>query len=259
MSIDLEALALRVHRAAQAGQAIPMLTGDEPSLSIEQAYRLQRLSMAQRCAQGELIVGMKMGLTSKAKMAQMGVHEPIYGHLSDRMAIVDGGSFSMSGRCHPRVEPELAFRLSGDLKGKVSRDQAAAAVQSVHPALEIIDSRYTDFKFTLIDVVADNTSACGFVVGPGQALKDQALEQVELRLDVGGREQLVGTGEAIYGHPLDSLCELVSMLDRVGEGLVAGQWVLAGAATAAVALQAGDQVRLETSGLGGVSFQVEDS
>lgn len=257
MTLDLHSLAQTVDQAALEGQPIPMLTGAHPSLDIETAYTVQRLSMARRYGRGESLIGMKMGLTSKAKMEQMGVHEPIYGHLTGAMALSDGGSFRLGGHCHPRVEPELAFTMGSELSGVVDREEVLAAIETVHPAMEIIDSRFTDFKFTLIDVVADNTSACGFVLGPGQAVGDLDLAALELVLDVGGREQLQGSSAAIYGHPLDSLRQLCAMLERRGEGLEAGQTVLAGAATAAVFLQAGDDVQLNIPGLGRVGFRVE--
>ena len=257
MTLDLAALAETVDRAAIEGQPIPMLTGDHPDLDIETAYTVQRLSMAKRFARGETLVGMKMGLTSKAKMEQMGVHEPIYGHLTDGMELKNGAVFKLAGHCHPRVEPELAFTLGSDLSGDIDRAEALAAIEMVHPAMEIIDSRYTDFKFTLIDVVADNTSACGYVLGPGKSPEGLDLAALHLALDVGGREELQGTSEAIYGHPLDSLRQLCAMLARRGEGLSAGQTILAGAATAAVYLQAGDCVGLEIPTLGRVGFTVE--
>ncbi|MBM65628.1 MAG: 4-oxalocrotonate decarboxylase [Myxococcales bacterium] len=257
MTLDLASLAQTVDQAALEGCPIPMLTADHPSLDIETAYTVQRLSMDRRYARGESLVGMKMGLTSKAKMEQMGVHEPIYGHLTGAMTLADGAAFQLAGSCHPRVEPEIAFTLGTDISGHVDRNQALAAIATVHPAMEIIDSRFTDFKFTLIDVVADNTSACAYVLGPGQAVAGLDLAALELSLDVGGREQLKGMSSAIYGHPLDSLRQLCAMLDRRGEGLQAGQTVLAGAATAAVFLQAGDKVQLDIPGLASVGFSVE--
>ena len=257
MTLDLQLLAQTVDQAALEGQPIPMLTGEHPSLDIETAYTVQRLSMDRRYDRGETLIGMKMGLTSKAKMEQMGVHDPIYGHLTTSMTVADGGAFQLTGCCHPRVEPELAFTLAHDLSGTVDRGEALAAIARVHPAMEIIDSRFTDFKFTLIDVVADNTSACGYVLGPGRSPEGLDLAALELSLNVGGREQLTGSSSAIYGHPLDSLRQLCAMLARRGEGLKSGQTVLAGAATAAVYLEAGDHVDLSIPGLGPVQFTVE--
>jgi len=257
VTLDLPALAKIIDEAALEGRPIPMLTADHPDLDIENAYTVQRLSMARRFERGEQLLGMKMGLTSKAKMEQMGVHEPIYGHLTNAMKLLDGDRFQLQGCCHPRVEPEIAFTLGKDLSGDVDREQALAAIQTIHPAMEIIDSRYTNFKFTLIDVIADNTSACAYVLGAGSSPEGIDLGTLELALDVGKREQLRGTSGAIYGHPLDSLRQLCVMLDRRGEGLVSGQTVLAGAATAAIYLEAGDDVRLEIPGLGRVGFNVE--
>src|SRR5690606_15391788 len=147
---DLADLATRLHEAATTRCAIPRLT-DSVDLTVAQAYEVQRLLVEKRTADGEQLVGIKMGLTSQAKMAQMGVNEAIWGRLTSGMWIPDGGSMAADRFIHPRVEPEIAFRLD-----------AHGIPTAVAPALEIIDSRYAHFKFTLPDVIADNTSAAAF-------------------------------------------------------------------------------------------------
>jgi 2-oxo-3-hexenedioate decarboxylase len=161
---------------------------------------------------------------------------------------------SVTGLVHPRVEPEVAFRLKTALSGTPTTAQALAAVGSVHPAIEVIDSRYTDFKFTLIDVIADNTSACRFVLGPGRDPAGLNLGDLAMTLDVGGREKRAGSSAAILEHPAASLARLATMLSSRGEGLAAGAIVLAGAATAAVHAQAGDRVVVQVESLGSVAF-----
>ena len=131
-----------------------------------------------------------------------------------------------------------------------------AAVGTVHSAIEIIDSRYTNFKFTLIDVVADNTSACRYVVSEGIPLGELGLGDLKIEMDVGGRERREGSSQAILDHPAKSLARLSAMLDARQEGLVAGQTILAGAATAAVHVAAGDQVSVHVEGLPDVHFSV---
>lgn len=252
-------LAELVDEAARHGATIRQLTAEVDGIDVETAYDVQRLSIARRRERGERRVGMKMGLTSRAKMEQVGVHEPIYGHLTDRMAIPDGGTIGMAGRCHPRAEPEVAFVMADDLQGNVSDAEAVAAVRGVCAALEIIDSRYEDFSFTLPDVIADNTSASGFVLGSTlRPLSEVDLGNLGIILEVNGRTVETGSSAAIYDHPVRSLVELMRMLARREEGLKKGEIVLAGAATAAVHLKPGDHVRAVVEELGSAEFFVAE-
>ncbi|MBA2662729.1 MAG: fumarylacetoacetate hydrolase family protein [Bradymonadaceae bacterium] len=254
---QIQALALVVDEAAQTATSISMLTASVPELDLEGAYDVQRASMALRSARGERVIGMKMGLTSVAKMKQMGVHNPIYGHLTDAMRVNDGAAIIKSEHCHPRVEPEIAFVLARELRGPVTAQQALEAVGGVYAALEIIDSRYRDFKFTLIDVVADNASSARFVIGnTSRAVDAVELGNLGMVMEINGQVREVGSSAAILEHPARSLAELANMLAERDEYLQAGQVVLAGAATAAVAVEVGDHVRLLIDTLGTVEFTV---
>jgi 2-oxo-3-hexenedioate decarboxylase len=258
----LDELAARVDDAALNARTIPKLTRDV-ELTLPDAYRVQRASMSLRKVRGEEPCGMKMGLTSKAKMVQMGVHEPIYGHLTSAMRLDDGGVLSKAAHCHPRCEPEVAFLLAADLEGPVTPAEALRAVEGVCAALEIIDSRYEAFQFTLPDVVADNASSARFVLGSKLVRPDAlALENLGMVMELSGppesgrRVVEIGSSAAIYEHPARSLAQLANMLAPLGEKLRAGHIVLAGGATAAVALEVGDRVRLRVDGLGSCGFTV---
>ncbi|MCB0712727.1 MAG: fumarylacetoacetate hydrolase family protein [Ignavibacteriae bacterium] len=253
----LRELAFFVDTAAVRGETIEQLTAKFPDLTVDNAYTVQKMSIDQRIERGERLVGMKMGLTSKAKMEQVGVHEPIYGRLTDGMIINNGGDFSIEKGCHPRVEPEVAFIMKRDIEGKVTDAEAVAAVEGVCAALEVIDSRYRDFKFTLPDVVADNTSASGFVLGSTvRPISEVNLGNLGIVMEVNGKAEQIGNSSAIYEHPLRSLVQLLHMLARRGEGLKAGQVVLAGGATAAVPLKQGDHVRVLVDELESAEFRV---
>lgn len=252
----IDRLAARLDEAVERATAIPMLTA-EHELSLDDAYRVQRAGIALRKVRGEVLVGMKMGLTSRAKMEQMGVHAPIYGHLTSAMRCDDGGAFEKQAHCHPRVEPEVAFLLARDLEGPVSPAEAMLAVDGVCAALEVIDSRYQDFKFTLPDVVADNASSARFVLGNTlRRASELDLGNLGMVMEINGQVSQIGSSAAIYEHPARSLATLANLLAEVGEKLKAGQIVLAGGATAAVALSVGDRVRLRVDGLGSASFEV---
>jgi 2-oxo-3-hexenedioate decarboxylase len=253
----LKELAFQIDTAAARGETIDQLTKRYSDLTVDDAYRVQELSVERRVERGERLVGMKMGLTSKAKMEQVGVHEPIFGRLTDAMMIPDGGTVSSAGRCHPRVEPEVAFIIGKDVKGPVSDAELLSAVNGVCGALEVIDSRYRDFRFTLPDVVADNTSASGFVLGTTVKPIDEVnLGNLGIILEQNGKAVQFGSSAAIYEHPFRSLRELIRMLARTGKGLRKDDIVLAGGATAAVPVSAGDHVRVVIDELGTAEMRV---
>lgn len=254
--IDLAALAARVDEAARIGSAIAQLTGDHPDLGVVEAYEIQRLSIARRHARGEMPIGIKMGLTSRAKMRQVGVDEVIWGRLTDAMRIEEGGEIGLAGRVHPRVEPEIAFILKRPLEGRVSPAEALAAVEAIVPAMEVIDSRYRDFRFNLADVVADNASSSGLVLGGAVSPHAVDVGNLGIVMSFDGRAVQMGTSAAILGHPLRALTAAARLATEAGERLAAGSIVLAGAATEAVPLRPGVHVRTTISGLGAVAFSV---
>jgi 2-oxo-3-hexenedioate decarboxylase len=219
-------------QARLEAQAIPQL-GLE---SAAEGYAVQTKLIQLRQARGERLVGYKMGLTSKAKMAQVGVDEVIFGRLTDAMRVPDGGTVDIGQFIHPRVEPEVAFRIANH------------RVEKVAAALELIDSRYKDFQFTLPDVVADNTSAGAFVIGPWHDLVD-GVDNLGVLLEIDGEVVQVGSTAAILGDPRRALPALVDLAARYGVELTDGI-VLAGAATAAVPLAQGRFARAVVEGLG---------
>jgi 2-oxo-3-hexenedioate decarboxylase len=225
-------------------------------LPLAEAYDIQHALIARRVARGERVVGTKLGFTSKAKMAQMGVSEVIVGQLTDAMRVPADGEVALDRFIHPRIEPEVAFRLARDVDPADPGADVTAAVDAIAPALEIIDSRYRDFRFDLPGVVADNTSAAAFVIGTWlpidadvRSLPDHAVELV-----VDGKVAERGSTADILGHPANALSELTAMARKYGFGLPAGQIVLAGAATAAVPFGP-SAVEARVHGLGSVSVR----
>lgn len=249
----LHALAQTVDEAARTGTAIPQLTGQHPDLDVHDAYAIQAMSIARRLERGERRVGVKMGLTSRAKMQQVGVDEVIWGRLTDTMRLEEGGSLSRARYVHPRAEPEIAFLMKKPLAGNVSLMEAMAAVEAVAPAIEIIDSRYENFKFTLPDVVADNSSSSGFVIGEWCDAR-MPIDNLGIVLEADGRAVQVGSTAAILGHPVRSLVQAARLVARWGEALNPGDIVLAGGATAAHPMQPGMHVRAVFQDLGAVSI-----
>ncbi|MBI3553351.1 MAG: fumarylacetoacetate hydrolase family protein [Elusimicrobia bacterium] len=231
--------ARRLDEAQLQAREIDSLVQECSGLALDDAYKIQSALIARRLSRGETIAGYKMGLTSKAKMEQMGIRSPIYGVLTDAMRAAE--ELSLRGKIHPKIEPEIAFRLGRELGGRPSPEEALAACSGAAPALEILDSRYRNFKFTLPDVVADNASSCAFAVGPWRPVPSmEKLGALKMVLSEGGVPAQVGLSSAILGHPAASLAELASLLSSSGVSLPAGCVVLAGAATSAIAVKPGN-------------------
>lgn len=262
----LKTCAETLEKARQAASPIPPLTkslfSSEAELPLLDAYAIQRSGIALRLERGDRIVGYKMGLTSKAKMEQMGLHTPIYGVLLASMQINPLHGYHLKGRIHPKIEPEVAFITGRELKGHVSPEEALAACTHFVPALEILDSRYKDFKyFSLPDVVADNSSSCDFVLGTPVPLAGNPIDVsgVHVTLEEDGRPVHEAYSSAALGNPLASLCEGVRLLEeQEDKSLPAGSIILTGALTAAIPLRAGQNIRGVFKGLGEISLSISE-
>ncbi|MCC2097506.1 MAG: fumarylacetoacetate hydrolase family protein [Hyphomicrobiales bacterium] len=252
--VNVKALARSLDRAAQEATPIQQIS-DQTPISLEQAYQIQKEAIALRMLRREQRAGIKMGFTSRAKIAQMGIGDLIWGRLTDGMIVEEGAPIDFSAYIHPRVEPEIAFLLKRPLSGRITPMQAMEAVEAIAPALEIIDSRYSNFKFSLEDVVADNASSSGFVTGPWQ-IPDFDFGNLGLVLSFNGKPVQIGSTAAIMGHPLRSLVAAARFAGEAGEPLKPGWIVMAGGATAAEPLAAGQYVELEMEHMGRVAFGV---
>jgi len=247
-------LALDLLDAAQAG-ARPIRAGDGwPELTLNQAYAVQAALLDRRVARGDRPVGLKLGFTSAAKMRQMGVHEVIVGRLTASMLVADGARVDRGRLIHPRVEPEIAFRVGRDVD--LATDTMDAAVDGVCAALEVIDSRYDGFRFDLPRVVADNTSAAAFALGPWSEVDPAATGGLRVTMRTGDGTVVTGSTDAILGHPLRALERLAVLGARLGLRLSAGDVILAGAATEALPLLPG-RTEVTVESLGGVALHAE--
>jgi len=256
--LDPVGLALQLAELRRGRTAGARLTGEHPGLDLELAYAVQEAGVRLLVAAGERPIGYKLGLTSRAKQAQMGVTEPLYGELTDAMLLDVGDPLDTGQLIQPRAEPEIAFLLGGDLAGeRVGAAQVLAATAAVVPAIEIIDSRYAGYGFTLPDVVADNASAARVVLGGVR----RAVDGIDLRLvgcvlELGGRVRATAAGAAALGHPAAAVAWLVRALHRRGRGLAAGDVVLSGGLTEAVAVAPGDVVVARLGRLGTVELAI---
>ena len=251
-----KALARTLIAAAADRTAIEPLTNAHPDLDPATAYEIQDAVVRARVEAGAVVVGAKLGLTSAAKQQQMNVSEPLYGFLTDDMQVDAGEPVVCSDYIQPRCEPEVAFLLGRDLAGpQVTAAHVLAATELVFPAVDILDSRFSGYKFTLTDVIADNSSCAGFVLG-GQGVDPRGfdLRLVGCVLEKNGRLVATAAGAAVLGHPAASVAWLVRRLAQRGRGLAAGQVVMAGALTEAVAVSPGDTVVARFDRLGTVEI-----
>ena len=261
MNLDIAtiaALAERLENCELQAQDTTKITDDYPDMDWDDAYAIQDELRRRKVARGSRIVGLKAGLTSHAKMKQMGVSTPVFGFMADYYAVPDGGECRMSELIHPKVEPEIAFVTKAELRGPGCHiGSVLAATDFVMPGIEVIDSRYRDFKFDLKSVVADNTSAVRFVVG-GQPMGVSGvdLRTVGIVLEKNGLPVAFGAGAAVLGHPAAAIAMLANHLGARGPCIPAGSLILSGGITEAVSVQAGDNVTLRIQGMGSTSLRL---
>ncbi|WP_026928198.1 2-keto-4-pentenoate hydratase [Granulicoccus phenolivorans] len=244
-------------RAADTAQPRSSFAEEWPDFTEAEAYRAQDLALVIRRARGERVVGIKLGVTSRAKQRQVNVDTPNVAWLTDAMLLPAGEPVPAGELIHPRAEPEIAFRLGRTLRGPgVTAAEALAAVDRVFGAIEIIDSRFSGYAFTMTDVTADNASSGRFVTGPVHLPTDTldlSLEAVLVGVD--GEIVDSATGAAVYGHPAEALAFAANKLGERGHALEAGWIVLTGGMTDAVPMTPGRHVTAEFTHLGSVTVR----
>lgn len=229
-------------------------TARYPGMTVDDAYAVQLAQAARWKQEGRQVVGYKVGLTSAAMRRALGVDEPDFGHLFDGMSVPDRGALPSAGLLQPRAEPEIAFVLADSLAGPgVSAADVRAATLAVAPALEIIDSRITDWRITLADTVADNGSSGRFVLGPQHPLTGLDLPALGCELLLDGNVVDSGAGAAVLGDPAEAVAWLANELGRRGTTLLAGQVVLSGSCTAAHPITPGQRIEARFDQLGSTS------
>jgi 2-oxo-3-hexenedioate decarboxylase len=155
MTEGVSELATRLARAAVGRTAIAPLSEEFPGLDAAAGYQVQAVA---REAAGPL-AGWKLGVTSRAKQAQVGVHEPVFGFLAAASALDLGAPLVTGELIQPRAEPEIVFIMAADLAGPdITAADVLAATAGVATGIEILDSRFADYRFTMPDVIADNAS-----------------------------------------------------------------------------------------------------
>jgi 2-oxo-3-hexenedioate decarboxylase len=256
-SKTIAGLAEHLENAELQARDVTKITDEHPDMDWDDAYAIQDQIRRRKEARGNKTVGLKCGLTSFAKMKQMGVETPVFGFVSDYMARPDGGEIKLSELIHPKVEAEICIVTKAPLKGPGCHVASVmAATDLVLPAVEVIDSRYRDFKFDLKSVIADNTSSSRFVIGG----RPRYLDELDLRtlgvvLEINGEIKTMAAGAAVLGHPLAAVAMLANHLGARDQQIPAGTFIMTGGVTEAVAVKAGDSVAVRFQDLGTVSMR----
>ena len=238
--LDPAAAAGVLRRARQAEQTLDVLLSDEIALTLADAYRVQDHVTAARLAGGERLAGWKLGYTSAAMRTQMGIEAPNFGPLTDTMLLTSPAVLP-GGALQPRVEPEIGLRLGRRLEVPCTVESALDACDAALACLEIVDSVWAGYRFTIEDNTADGSSAAWVAVGPELPLDDLPALPVSLSVDGVAVER--ATGAAAGGHPAAGLVWLAGELAARGQLLQAGELVITGGLTSARLLEGGHVIR----------------
>ena len=243
--------------AAERDQKSIAKPSDLLSYDVVDAYAVQQINVQRKITAGARLVGRKVGITSQAVMDWLKVNEPDFGALLDTMIVDDGGVCERKQLLQARVEGEVAFVLGKDLAHDgVTAVDVVRATDHVAAAIEIIDSRVTDWKIALPDTVADNASSARFVVSSTKtSLIGLDLPLVGCALRKNGRVAASGAGAACLGNPVNAVVWLARTLQKLGTPLCAGDVVLSGALCPVVPVEVGDVVSVEVGGVGRCSVR----
>ena len=246
-------LGAELHRALRGRHTVPPLSGRGLGLGIDDAYAISLDFLARRQAEGERVIGKKIGVTSKAVQDMLGVHQPDFGFLTDAMQVADGATVEIAaGMIQPRAEAEIALILRRDLKGPgVTPADVLAATESIAPCFEVVDSRIANWDIRIVDTVADNASCGVFVLGT-ERVDPRPLDLAALKVQVwkNGQPLSEGLGSAVQGSPLASVAWLANTLGSYGVQLEAGEVILSGSLVPLEPARPGDEFRLELRGVG---------
>jgi len=251
-------IAQYLYEAELKQTAVEKITNSKQAdLSVHEAYQIQQRLNQLKKTDGYRIYAPKLGLTSPAKMAQMQVDHPIYGYVFYYMLMKNNEKFSLSGYIQPRVEPEIAVVLKNDLKGPgITLQDVEDSFDYAVSSLEILDSRYQNYKFTLPDVIADNTSAKGAVYSEKQVkLEPKALVTETVQLKINGEVKAEGDGSAVLGNPLETIVFLANELGKQGKVVPGKTPIMTGGMTEAIPIKAGDLIEVEYSTLENITVK----
>jgi 2-keto-4-pentenoate hydratase len=250
-------LAIALGRAQEEHRPLAPLTTACPDLTLKDAYAIQSELLRLQLNQGSSVIGKKVGFTDSRIQQKLGLAEPGYGHLLNIMEVRDGEGVEIDGLFQPKVEGEVAFMLGRDLRGtRITIKEVLDATSYIVPAIEIIDSRISDWMKSAADTISDNALSCLFVKGIRMVETEQIdLPNEEMVVERNGEVVRTGTGAAVLGNPASSVAWLANKLSESGEYLKAGELILSGSLSAPLTVVKGDVIRVHFKNLGSVSVR----
>ncbi len=255
---SIEQCADVLYGAIKSQSTVKPLTETHPDISIDDAYSISLRIVEKRVADGERIVGKKIGVTSKAVMNMLKVGQPDFGFLTDKMVYSQGQDMPISEQLiQARAEGELAFILKKDLCGPgITSADVLAATDYVMPCIEVVDSRIEDWRIKIEDTVADNAS-CGLLLLGDSAVDPREVDMSTCGMVVEKNGAIIstGAGAAVMGSPVNAVAWLANTLGEYGIALKAGEVILSGSMVPLEPVQAGDHLRVSIGGVGSASVR----
>ncbi|CAA0106493.1 2-hydroxyhexa-2,4-dienoate hydratase [Zhongshania aliphaticivorans] len=255
----IELLGDDLYKAMRTFRPLQPLVEQAPDITIDDAYYISLRMLARRVEDdGEVVVGKKIGVTSKVVQDMLGVHQPDFGFLTDAMAYPNGADITVAGNLiQPRAEAEIGFKLKADLQGPgVTEADVLAATECIMPCFEIVDSRIKDWNIRIQDTIADNASCGVYVLGDASAdPNEHDLPNLKITVWKNGALLSEGLGSAVQGNPLTAVAWLANTLGRFGIPFKAGEVILSGSLVPLEPVVAGDKMEMELHGIGRASVQ----
>jgi 2-keto-4-pentenoate hydratase len=259
MESDLEAGADEIVEARASGAKLSSLAESHQPRSLGDAYKIQTAAASRW---RDEVVGWKVGATSLEVQKLFGISHPVYGPVFKRDVFESPARLKADDFQHLMLETEFAFRLGADLPPRsepYAREEIAAAVEALFPALEIISPRFTRLTVDNIpQLVADSCGNGGAVFGASCTdwqVIDLALQPVRIVID--GKERQSGTGAAVLGHPVNVLEWFVNERRAQGKAIAKGQFVMTGTMTGLHAPEPGEPALADFGRLGVVEVQFD--
>ncbi len=245
--------------AERTCQPIDPITEKFKDLSYQDVYSVQLRSIRKKVQSGAVVVGKKIGLTSKGMQAQFHIDEPDYGIIVDKAVFREGKPFPTRQLILPRIEAEIAFLLRDTLKGPgITLANVLKATEGVIPAFEVIDSRIRDWKITVKDSIADNASNAAVILGGKiTPISDIDLRLTGLVLEKNGEMIATAAGAEVLGNPAQSVAWLANKLSEYDIALQSGEFIMSGSLTRAANVEPGSFFRATFDRLGPVSVLFE--
>jgi len=252
----LESYGDELFAALRSRTTVPPLTEREPRLGIDDAYHISRRLLERRLAEGERVIGKKIGVTSKVVQRMLDVHQPDFGYLTDRMRYADAAEMPISRELiQPRAEGEIAFVLKRELSGPgVGVAEVLDATECICPCFEVVDSRIRDWKIRIVDTISDNASSGLFLLG-AQSVSPRSVDLVTCGMVVEKNGDIIstGAGAAALGSPAYCVAWLANTLGAFGIPLLAGEIILSGSLVPLEPVAPGDEMKLTLGGVGTAS------